>query len=106
MIGASIPFLRVLVRDIQSSARRRYYLSSSGVARQSQSEARRGASAARKGWERHVWARDNVNDSNRSILPTAQPPAGQIVQKSEVVVVESTRSSRRPSVDKHELQDL
>ena len=102
MIGASIPFLRVLVRDAQSSVRRRYYAPSSFAARHTQSRSHGGAEAARTGWERRIWARDN--DSDRSILPTV-PPAGQIVQKSEVVVGYS-RWSKYGAADKHELQDL
>jgi hypothetical protein len=101
MIGASIPFLRVLVRDIQST-RRRYYLTTSRVVRHSQTRTQRGGAASDTGWERRIWACDN--ESDRSILPTAAP-AGQIVRKTEVVV-DCDRWSTHGTGGKHELHTL
>ncbi len=83
IIGASIPFLRVLVRDIRSSGRHGYYLPSLGAVHHSEARTHCGAGASAEAWARRGWARDN--ESDRSILPTA-PPAGKIVMTSEVVV--------------------
>jgi len=124
-VAASIPVLRVLIRDVATSAARRYYASSgsqggSKALKSGNGHSQAGATSVRRSRIDKITRKED-DSSDRSILDghtgvgiavgdnslPIHHPAGQIVRTDEVEVEYHDRRERKGEVDgDYEMQSM